>query len=185
MPIAHYLAWFKTGSGTFVRSTLRAVPAKVPDPLLNHAKQCAIGILVNYLQFAAICHFRPAFCQSVCPSYVVSYGTLSLGTPVMTYIIAYDIADPKRLNRVARFLERWALRCQKSVFLFKGTEVALGELLEDLTPILKLDEDCVQAWRVATDQSDTGKILGTAATLYPASAVLHVGKPLLVECREP
>src|SRR5260370_41524947 len=24
--------WFKKGSGTFVRSTLRAVPAKVPDP---------------------------------------------------------------------------------------------------------------------------------------------------------
>ena len=30
-------AWFKKGSGTFVRSTLRAVPAKVPDPFLNHA----------------------------------------------------------------------------------------------------------------------------------------------------
>ncbi len=25
----------KKGSGTFVRSTLRAVPAKVPDPFLN------------------------------------------------------------------------------------------------------------------------------------------------------
>ncbi len=24
------------GSGTFVQSTLRAVPAKVPDPFLNH-----------------------------------------------------------------------------------------------------------------------------------------------------
>ena len=32
------LAWFKKGSGTFVRSTLRAVPAKVPDPFLNHAR---------------------------------------------------------------------------------------------------------------------------------------------------
>jgi hypothetical protein len=32
-------AWFKKkkGSGTFVRNTLRAVPAKVPDPFLNHA----------------------------------------------------------------------------------------------------------------------------------------------------
>jgi len=27
--------WFKKGSGTFVRSTLRAVPAKVPDPFLS------------------------------------------------------------------------------------------------------------------------------------------------------
>ena len=31
-------AWLKKGSGTVVRSTLRAVPATVPDPFLNHAK---------------------------------------------------------------------------------------------------------------------------------------------------
>jgi beta-lactamase regulating signal transducer with metallopeptidase domain len=30
-------AWFKKGSGTVVGSTLRAVPARVPDPFLNHA----------------------------------------------------------------------------------------------------------------------------------------------------
>src|SRR5208337_3717727 len=30
-------AWFEKGSGTFVRSTLRAVPAKVPDPFSNQA----------------------------------------------------------------------------------------------------------------------------------------------------
>jgi len=30
-------AWFKKGSGTVVRSTLRAVPATVPDPFLNQA----------------------------------------------------------------------------------------------------------------------------------------------------
>jgi len=32
-------AWFKKGSGTVVRSTLRAVPATVPDPFLNHASK--------------------------------------------------------------------------------------------------------------------------------------------------
>jgi len=34
-------AWFKKGSGTVVRSTLRAVPATVPDPFLNHASERA------------------------------------------------------------------------------------------------------------------------------------------------
>jgi hypothetical protein len=41
--VSNYLpfwARFKKGSGTFVRSTLRAVPAKVPDPFLNHAPFC-------------------------------------------------------------------------------------------------------------------------------------------------
>jgi len=32
-----YCAWFKKGSGTVVRSTLRAVPATVPDPFLNRS----------------------------------------------------------------------------------------------------------------------------------------------------
>jgi len=31
-------AWFEKGSGTFVRSTLRALGAKVPDPFSNHAQ---------------------------------------------------------------------------------------------------------------------------------------------------
>jgi hypothetical protein len=33
------VARFKKGSGTVVRSTLRAVPATVPDPFLNRAKK--------------------------------------------------------------------------------------------------------------------------------------------------
>jgi hypothetical protein len=38
MGLSRWLAWFKKGSGTFVRSTLRAVPAKVPDPFLNQVR---------------------------------------------------------------------------------------------------------------------------------------------------
>src|SRR5260370_30295565 len=36
---------FKKGTGTFVRSTLRAVPAKVPDSFLNHAYQPSVEAL--------------------------------------------------------------------------------------------------------------------------------------------
>ena len=35
-------AWFKKGSGTVVRSTLRAVPATVPDPFSNYAENCGL-----------------------------------------------------------------------------------------------------------------------------------------------
>ena len=41
------MAWFKKGSGTFVRSTLRAVPAKVPDPFLNHAQSIVTRLLTG------------------------------------------------------------------------------------------------------------------------------------------
>ncbi len=43
-------AWFKKGSGTFVRSTLRAVPAKVPDPFLNHAEIDDADLSANQLR---------------------------------------------------------------------------------------------------------------------------------------
>src|SRR5207302_53333 len=47
----------------------------------------------------------------------------------MLYLVAYDVADPRRLRRVARVLERAALRVQKSVFLFRGEEAPLVALL--------------------------------------------------------
>jgi len=65
----------------------------------------------------------------------------------MTYLVAYDIANPRRLQRVARFLERNAVRCQKSVFLFHGDAVAIEQLLNQLAPLLQPTEDCVQARR--------------------------------------
>jgi hypothetical protein len=42
------LAWFKNGSGTYVRSTLRAVPAKAPDPFLNHASEFFLLKMYGY-----------------------------------------------------------------------------------------------------------------------------------------
>jgi hypothetical protein len=42
-PVCGFWAWFKTGSGTVVQSTLRAVPATVPDPVLNRAGFWPLG----------------------------------------------------------------------------------------------------------------------------------------------
>src|SRR5438105_46367 len=100
----------------------------------------------------------------------------------MRFLIAYDIADPRRLQRVARFLERRALRCQKSVFLLDAPDViAVTGLLEEMVPLLHLSQDCVQAWKLSKDQPRGGLIRGTAATLYPSGAVLHAGQALFVK----
>jgi CRISPR-associated protein Cas2 len=101
----------------------------------------------------------------------------------MVYVVAYDIADPRRLRRVARFLERRAVRCQKSVFLFHGDVDAVTALLDALVPLLLLKEDCVQAWKLSKDQPAAGLTRGTAFPICPASAVLHAGSPFLVEKR--
>src|SRR5258708_71513 len=64
------------------------------------------------------------------------------------YVIAYDIAHPKRLRRVARLLERRGVRCQYSVFLFRGTAAELTALLDELAGLIRPAEDVVQAWPV-------------------------------------
>ncbi len=90
----------------------------------------------------------------------------------MYYLIAYDIADPRRLQRVARTMERHALRCQKSVFLFRGDGAAVEALLDTLAPLLVPEEDVVQAWKLAQDQPAAGLLRGTPLNVHPAAVIL-------------
>jgi len=102
----------------------------------------------------------------------------------MHFLIAYDIADPRRLRRVARRLERHALRCQKSVFVFDGTGEDLQAVLEELKPLLDLAEDIVQAWRLAKGEPASGVVRGSPANIRPASTVLHASGNHFVKDRE-
>jgi CRISPR-associated endonuclease Cas2 len=90
----------------------------------------------------------------------------------MHFLVAYDIADPKRLRRVARCMERRAIRCQKSVFWFDGTADALARLLEEVRPLIDPAADVVQAWCLAAGQDPCGLALGAAADIRPAAVVL-------------
>jgi CRISPR-associated endonuclease Cas2 len=103
----------------------------------------------------------------------------------MLYLVAYDIADPRRLKRVARFLERRALRCQKSVFLFRGDRAAVAALLEGLTPLLAPQDDVVQAWPLTRNPIDPGFVRGTPLPVQPASVVLAGRQCLFVTVSSP
>lgn len=45
------------------------------------------------------------------------------------WLIAYDIANPKRLSRLHRFLIKQATPVQYSVFCFEGSAAAMGQLM--------------------------------------------------------
>lgn len=70
----------------------------------------------------------------------------------MLFLIAYDIADPKRLREVAHCLERSAERVQKSVFLFEGEPEQLRGIQLELLRLIDPHEDCIQAWPIQTSQ---------------------------------
>ena len=100
----------------------------------------------------------------------------------MRFLIAYDIADPARLRRVARFLEKRALRCQKSVFHFRGDATVLTKLLDELTPLLakRARKMLCRRGSSARDQPPRGLVRGSPAVVEPAAAVLLPGKHHLI-----
>jgi CRISPR-associated protein Cas2 len=60
-----------------------------------------------------------------------------------TWLIAYDIANPKRLRKVAKTCEDFGLRRQYSVFLCRITRTDLVRLKSRLYDVVNLDQDQV------------------------------------------
>ncbi|MBW8269027.1 CRISPR-associated endonuclease Cas2 [Caldovatus aquaticus] len=64
------------------------------------------------------------------------------------WIIGYDIASPRRLRRVARLLERRAVRIQYSLFAGCWTEAEFERLWKELAALIHPRRDDVRAWPV-------------------------------------
>ena len=62
------------------------------------------------------------------------------------HLLAYDIADPKRLAKVHRAVRRVGIPLQYSVFLVPGTRGMLDALLADLRGIISQSEDDIRAY---------------------------------------
>jgi len=60
-----------------------------------------------------------------------------------TYLVAYDIADAKRLRKVARACEDFGLRRQFSVFFCRLSTTDLIRLRSRLYDVIDLDKDQV------------------------------------------
>ena len=86
------------------------------------------------------------------------------------YLVAYDIADPRRLRRVARFWERHAVRRQKSVFLLRATSRRLADLFRQALTLIDPCFDQMEAWQVESAQPE-GCRAGPALPALPAVVV--------------
>jgi CRISPR-associated protein Cas2 len=64
------------------------------------------------------------------------------------YLVCYDIADPKRLRRVAALLEGFGQRIQKSVFECELEPHQLRALQAEVLRRIRTDEDAVQYLRL-------------------------------------
>jgi len=66
----------------------------------------------------------------------------------MITVITYDITEPRRLNRLRRFLKEYGIRSQRSVFECRLSRAELADIRKYCLSRLDLKEDSVRIYRI-------------------------------------
>lgn len=64
------------------------------------------------------------------------------------WLVTYDIADPKRLTRLFKFLKKQGVPLQYSVFLVEASAVKMSSLVLQMKAIVDGKADDVRAYRM-------------------------------------
>lgn len=67
------------------------------------------------------------------------------------WLVTYDIANQRRLRRVAALMTQFGVRVQKSVFECWLTDQALRELQKRIAPLLEPQQDSVRYYPLCAD----------------------------------
>ena len=78
----------------------------------------------------------------------------------MNMIVAYDIADEKRLVRVAKVMLDYGVRVQKSIFEVQITPPVFRELKSRVEKIILAEEDGVKYFPLCEKCADAVEIIG-------------------------
>jgi CRISPR-associated protein Cas2 len=99
---------------------------------------------------------------------VTGEGAASPAGPTQRWLLAHDISDPKRLQKVWRLMRKEGLPMQYSLYLLRGSRERVQRLLEQLTPLIDSKADDVRVyplgentrlWGLGTQFSEGGNIL--------------------------
>lgn len=83
----------------------------------------------------------------------------------MNMIVAYDIADPRRLNRVARIMKDYGRRVQKSIFEVEASETLFMEMKRRAERVMELEEDGVKYFPLCERCAGTLVAIGVSGEL--------------------
>ena len=92
-----------------------------------------------------------------------------------TYIVCYDIADPKRLRNVFKKMRAWGDHLQLSVFECQLRSVDLVRLRADLSDIIHHDKDQVLFVDLGPTEGRGDRVITALGKPY-----VHVDAPLIV-----
>lgn len=68
----------------------------------------------------------------------------------MRYLIAYDIANKARLQRIQRHTQQYCRMIQLSVYLFDGSEAVFNRYKEQLEKLICHAEDDIRFYGIAS-----------------------------------
>jgi len=85
----------------------------------------------------------------------------------MNMIIAYDIADPQRLTKIAKVMEDFGTRVQKSIFEATVNDHIFKEMKQRVEQIIVWEEDGVKYFTVCEKCSQTVEIIGQGFFVDP------------------
>ena len=79
------------------------------------------------------------------------------------FVVAYDIADPKRLRKIARVMEKRAIRFQYSLFLVEGaTQAEVTALVEKIVSLCNEEQDDIRLYRIKHHGIRMGAVMDLA-----------------------
>ena len=85
----------------------------------------------------------------------------------MIYFISYDVAEPKRLHKIAKTLENFGIRIQFSFFECEMEKEQLEELKSALLKILNKKEDSLRIYPLCQDCAAKTESLGKGDIFIP------------------
>ena len=89
------------------------------------------------------------------------------------YLLTYDIADPKRLAKVARAMEAVGERVQDSVFEAYLNPPELARLLKKMEKVMNLKEDSLRVYLLCGACREKIKCLGQGkVTAHPGVMIV-------------
>lgn len=88
------------------------------------------------------------------------------------YLLAYDIRDPRRLQRVARCAEAFGDRIQYSVFVCDLSDTELIYLKSSLEPLIERHEDSVMIVDLGAEDPQRFFFMGQPILLPDHTAVI-------------
>ena len=85
----------------------------------------------------------------------------------MNMIVAYDIADPRRLNKVAKIIKDYGVRVQKSIFEVDVIGRRFHEMKARVEDLIKASEDGVKYFPLCEKCAGTVEIIGQGVFIVP------------------